>query len=194
VLVLSGRVHFYEGYTNAEITFGVRLAGALGARALVITNAAGAIDPGFGVGDLMLIADQISVVTGARRAPGPPTFRVAGAYSARLRALAWERALDLGIRLREGVYMGSLGPTYETPAEIRMARAMGASAVGMSTVAEVGAAAAMGLEVLGISLLSNMAIPGHHGEVTHAEVLAAGREGARRLLSLVTAVAEGLYS
>jgi purine-nucleoside phosphorylase len=90
--------------------------------------------------------------------------------------------------------MGSLGPTYETPAEIRMARAMGASAVGMSTVVEVQTAASLGLPVLGISLISNLAIPGKLGEVTHAEVLRAGKEGARRLLSLVTAVAERLYS
>lgn len=193
-LVLSGRVHYYEGYTHAEVTFGVRLAAALGARSLVITNAAGTVDPNFGVGELMLIADQISVVTGGRRAPGPPTFRMSGAYATRLRALARERALALGIRLREGVYMGSLGPTYETPSEIRLARAMGASAVGMSTVAEVQAAVSMGLEVLGISLLSNVAIPGRHGETTHGEVLAVGREGATHLLSLVTAVAERLYS
>jgi purine-nucleoside phosphorylase len=193
-LVLSGRVHYYEGYTHDEVTFGVRLAAALGARALVITNAAGAVDPRFGVGDLMLIADQISVVSGPRRAPGPPTFRMVGAYSPRLRALAGECARKLRIRLREGVYMGSLGPTYETPAEIRMARAMGASAVGMSTVAEVQAAVSTGLEVLGISLLSNVAIPGRHGETTHAEVLRAGREGAAELLFLVRAVSERLYS
>jgi purine-nucleoside phosphorylase len=193
-LVLSGRVHFYEGYTHGEVTFGVRLAAELGASTLMITNAAGSVEPGFGVGDLMLIADQISLVTGVRRAPGPPTFRTVGAYSPRLRALAQKCALDLGIRLREGVYAGSLGPTYETPAEIRMARAVGASAVGMSTVAEVQAAASAGLPVLGISLLSNVAIPGSHVETTHAEVLRAGRDGAKRLLSLVTAVAERLYS
>ena len=192
-LVLSGRVHYYEGYDHGDVTFGVRLAGALGARALAITNAAGAVDPGFDVGDLMLIADQISMVTGSRRPAGPGTFRMVGAYSPRLRALARERALTLGIRLRDGVYMGSLGPTYETPAEIRAARAAGASAVGMSTVAEVQVAASLGLEVLGVSLLSNVAIPGRHGETTHAEVLAAGRLGATRLLSLVMAVAEHLY-
>lgn len=192
-LVLSGRVHYYEGHSHSEVTFGVRLAGALGARVLVITNAAGSVDPTFDVGDLMLIADQISAVSGSRRSPGPPTFRMIGAYSPRLRRLAGECALELGDRLREGVYMGSLGPTYETPAEIRMARAAGAHAVGMSTVAEVQAAVSMGLDVLGVSLLSNVAIPGRHGETTHAEVLAAGREGASRLLSLVTAVAERLY-
>ena len=193
-LVFSGRVHYYEGYAHSEVTFGVRLAGALGARVLVITNAAGAVDPGFDVGDLMLIADQISAISGVRRPPGPGTFRMGGAYVPRLRELAHDCALKLGIRLREGVYMGSLGPTYETPAEIRAARAIGASAVGMSTIAEVQAAVSMGLEVLGISLVANVAIPGRHGETTHDEVLAAGREGGVRLLSLVRAVAEHLYS
>jgi purine-nucleoside phosphorylase len=175
------------------VTFGVRLASALGAGVLVITNAAGSVDPGFDVGDLMLIADQISGVSGPRRAPGPGTFRMAAAYSPRLRAIAHEAALDLGIRVRDGVYLGSLGPTYETPAEIRAARAMGASAVGMSTVAEVQAALSLGLDVLGVSLVANLAIPGRHEGTTHAEVLAAGREGGAHLLSLVTAVAERLY-
>jgi purine-nucleoside phosphorylase len=193
-LVLSGRVHCYEGYTHSEVTFGVRLAAALGAPVLVITNAAGSVDPAFDVGDVMLIADQISLVTGPRRPPGPAPFRVAGAYSPALRALAREAALDLGVRLREGVYLGSLGPTYETPAEIGLARAMGANAVGMSTVAEVQAAAARGLDVLGLSLVANVALPGRHEETTHAEVLAAGEAGAGVMLSLVRAVLDRLHS
>jgi purine-nucleoside phosphorylase len=193
-LVLSGRVHFYEGRTTSEVTFGVRLLGALGVRVLVITNAAGSIDPAFDVGDLMAIADQISMVAGPRRLAGPPAFRSAGVYSPDLRRLAAECALDLGLRLREGVYMGSLGPTYETPAEIRLARAAGVSAVGMSTVAEVQTAASLKIDVLGLSLLANVAIPGRHGETTHAEVLAAGRGGAAKLLSLVRAVADRLHS
>jgi purine-nucleoside phosphorylase len=193
-IVFSGRVHYYEGRTPSEVTFGVRLSGALGARVLVITNAAGSIDPAFEVGDLMAIADQISVVAGRRRLAGPPAFRTAGVYSPDLRRLAAECALDLGVRLREGVYMGSLGPTYETPAEVRLARAAGASAVGMSTVAEVQAAASLKIEVLGVSLIANVAIPGRHGETTHAEVLAAGREGAAKLVSLVRAVADRLHS
>jgi purine-nucleoside phosphorylase len=191
VLVLSGRVHCYEGHARSDVTFGVRLVGAVGARVVVVTNAAGSIDPGFDVGDLMLIADQVSMVTGPRSAAADP-FRMARAYSARLRAVARAAALELGIRLREGVYMGSLGPTYETPAEIRMARAMGAHAVGMSTVAEVQEAFSMGLEILGISLVANVAIPGRHQATTHEEVLAAGRVGGERLLSLVSGVASGL--
>lgn len=190
-LVFAGRVHHYEGLTSSDVTFGVRLASELGASTLVITNASGGIDPGFDVGDLMLIADQISVVGGPRRLP-PGTFRMAGAYSARLREVARRVAADERLRLREGVYMGSLGPTYETPAEIRMARRMGASAVGMSTVSEVQAARSMGLEVLGVTLITNVPLPGRFVETTHEEVLEAGRQGAGALLSLVKGTLERL--
>jgi purine-nucleoside phosphorylase len=184
-LVLAGRVHHYEGATTADVTFGVRLASAMGAETLVITNASGGIDGGLDVGDLMLITDQIAAVGGPRRLP-PPTYRMKGAYSERLLDLARSTSTELGLRLREGVYMGSLGPTYETPAEIRMARLMGASAVGMSTVSEVQEAHAVGLDVLGIALITNTPIPGRFDETTHEEVLSAGRSGAVSLLSLVT--------
>jgi purine-nucleoside phosphorylase len=190
-LVLAGRVHHYEGPAVSHVTFGVRLAAELGAGTLVITNASGGIDPGFDVGDLMLVADQISVVGGPRRLP-PGTFRMAGAYSEHLRAVARSVAADEKLRLREGVYMGSLGPTYETPAEISMARRLGASAVGMSTVSEVQAARSMGLEVLGVSLITNVPLPGRFVETTHEELLEAGRRGAGALLSLVSGTLERL--
>ncbi|MFH1689008.1 MAG: purine-nucleoside phosphorylase [Candidatus Eisenbacteria bacterium] len=190
-LVLAGRVHHYEGLAPTDVTFGVRLAAELGAGTLVVTNASGGIDPGFEVGDLMLISDQISAVGGPRRLP-PGTFRMACAYSARLRDMARSAAAAAKIRLREGVYLGSLGPTYETPAEIRMARLMGASAVGMSTVSEVQAAHRRGLEVLGIALITNVPLPGRSHETTHEEVLEAGRLGAGALVSLVTGTLERL--
>jgi purine-nucleoside phosphorylase len=190
-LVLAGRVHYYEGHGPDEVTFGVRLAAELGARVLVVTNASGGIDPGFDVGDLMAIADQISVVSGSRGL-SDGTFRMGGAYSRRLVELARESAADGRIVLREGVYMGSLGPTYETPAEIEMARRMGASAVGMSTVIEVQAARSLGLEVLGLALITNVPLPGRFEETTHEEVLEVGRLGAGRLVSLVTGVVERL--
>jgi purine-nucleoside phosphorylase len=117
---------------------------------------------------------------------------MAGAYSERLRAVARAVAADEKLRLREGVYMGSLGPTYETPAEIAMARRMGASAVGMSTVSEVQAARSMGLEVLGVSLITNVPLPGRFVETTHEEVLEAGLLGAGALLSLVSGTLERL--
>lgn len=192
-LVLSGRVHYYEGHGHSEVTFGVRLAKALGVRFVVITNAAGAIDPTLDVGDLMLLADQISAIAGPRRPTGRAPFPMVGAYSPRLRAIARGCASDLGIRLREGVYLGLLGPTYETPAEVRLARAMGASAVGMSTVAEAQAAFTRGLEVLGVSLIANLAVPVGHRVTTHQEVIAAAQSGARRLLSLVKGVADRLH-
>jgi purine-nucleoside phosphorylase len=191
VLVLSGRVHHYEGFTAREVTFGVRLAASLGARVLVITNASGGLDPGFDVGDLMLIVDQVSAVTGPRRLAGR-TFRMAGAYSDRLKVAAREAAAEARTPLREGVYMGSLGPTYETPAETGLARLLGASAVGMSTVTEVQAARALGMEVMGIATITNVPLPGRFEKTTHEEVIRAGRAGAARLVSLVTGVLERL--
>jgi purine-nucleoside phosphorylase len=184
-LILSGRVHHYEGFSADQVTFGVRIAAELGAGTLVVTNASGGLDPGFDVGDLMLIDDQISAVSGHRRLVGR-TFRMAGAYSERLKSLALAAASDAGIRLRRGTYMGSLGPTYETPAETGLARLVGASAVGMSTVTEVQAARALGLSVLGIAMITNIPLPGRFEKTTHADVLEAGREGASRLVSLVT--------
>ncbi len=188
-LVCSGRVHYYEGRAHSEVIWQVRLFNELGARALVITNAAGGIDPGFDVGDIMLIVDQISMVTGRFRPMTAGTFRMARAYTPRLAELARTEALETGIRLREGVYMGSLGPTYETPAEVGVARRLGAHAVGMSTVAEVQAAHELGMEVLGLSLITNVPLPGRFKETTHEEVLEAGRQGAVGVLSLMAAVA-----
>ncbi|MBD3349275.1 MAG: purine-nucleoside phosphorylase [Candidatus Eisenbacteria bacterium] len=188
VLVYSGRVHYYEGRSYEDVTWQVRLAAALGAETLVITNAAGGIDPGFEVGDIMLIVDQISTVTGRWRPRVRQTFRMAAAYSPGLVELAGREALANGLRVRRGVYMGSLGPSYETPAEIAFARAAGAHAVGMSTVAEVQTAHLLGLPVLGLSLITNVPLPGRFETTTHAEVLEAGRRGAAAMVSLVAAV------
>jgi purine-nucleoside phosphorylase len=190
-VVLAGRVHHYEGRPPEEVTFGVRMLHALGASVLVLTNAAGGVDPGLCVGDVMLIADQISVVGGRRRSAGP-TYRTAGLFAPRLRALARRAASERGVTLREGVYLGSLGPAYETPAEIALARRLGAGAVGMSTVSEAATAASLGLEVLGLSLITNVPLPGRSDGTTHDEVLAAGRSGSATLLSLVEGVAERL--
>jgi purine-nucleoside phosphorylase len=192
ILVYSGRVHFYEGRTHADVTWQVRLLAELDVPALIITNAAGGIDPGFDVGDVMLIADQISMVTGPWSAGTGITVRMADAYSARLGKLARDAALASRLRLREGVYMGSLGPTYETPAEIAMARKLGAAAVGMSTVAEVQTARTLELDVLGLSLITNVPLPGRFEETTHAAVLEAGRAGSAALLSLVAGVVSKL--
>jgi len=191
VAVFSGRVHYYEGRTFEEVTMNVRLAAGLGAGTLILTNAAGGLDPGFEVGDLMLIADHICLL-GGRAAFVGREERGRPVYAPRLRRLAARVALERGIPLRRGVYLGSLGPTYETPAEIRMARRIGAHAAGMSTVSEASFGASLGLDVLGVSLVTNLAVPGRGGETTHEEVLAAGRLGAERLLSLVEGVLERL--
>jgi purine-nucleoside phosphorylase len=163
VLALSGRVHFYEGHDLSTVTFAVRVLGALGVRVLVLTNAAGGINPGFDVGALMLIDDHINLM-GANPLVGPneerfgPRFPdMSEVYSRRLRVVASDVAAGLGLTLEHGVYIAVTGPSYETPAEIRAFRTMGADAVGMSTAPEAIVARHMGMEVLGISCISNMA-------------------------------------
>ena len=163
VLVLSGRAHGYEGYTMRQTAFYVRVLRLLGVDTLVLTNAAGAVNEAFAPGELMLITDHIklcaeSPVSGAPIPEfGERFFDMTRAYDPALGALALESARRLGVTLRSGVYMYFAGPQYETPAEVRAARALGADAVGMSTVPEVIAAAGCGMRVLGVSLLTNMA-------------------------------------
>lgn len=163
VAVLSARVHLYEGYGEREVAYPVQTLGVLGVRTLVLTNAAGGVNPAFGVGTLMLIADQINL-TGRNPLEGPNDPRLgprypdmAEAYSAGLRRRARTVAANLGVPLAEGVYAGILGPSFETPAEVRMLRALGADAVGMSTVLEVIAARHVGMEVLGVSCITDTA-------------------------------------
>jgi purine-nucleoside phosphorylase len=186
VVVMQGRVHMYEGHTPQECVFGVRLMLRLGAQYLLVTNAAGGISELFSQGDLMLISDHINL-TGHNCLLGPndenlgPRFPdMTGAYDAELTALAERIAVELGHRLRRGVYAGVMGPCYETPAEIRMLQRIGAHAVGMSTVQEVIAARHMGARVLGISCITNMAAgiseaPLSHGEVRDTADRVAGR-------------------
>jgi len=188
-LLFAGRVHLYEGYRPFEVTFTVRLMKRLGVSTFVVTNASGGLDPDFEAGNLMLITDQLALVTGPRRLPSLP-FRMANAYTSRLRELAVEVAREERIVLRQGVYAGALGPTYETPAEIRMLRRIGASAIGMSTVVEVQTATALALDTLGVALITN--IPGGPGPTTHREVLQTGKLGGQALLRLVTGVARRL--
>jgi purine-nucleoside phosphorylase len=188
VAVMAGRVHMYEGYSAQEVVFPVRVLRELGARTLIITNAAGAVNESFHPGTLMLIRDHINL-TGRNPLIGPnnPNFGprfpdMSEAYSSRLRELAAAVAGRQGLELQEGVYLGLLGPSYETPAEIRMIRTLGADAVGMSTVMEVIAAAHMGMEVLGISLISNMAAGILPQKLTEGEVI----ETANRMQPLFT--------
>jgi len=192
VLIQRGRAHFYEGLSLEDVTFATRLFALVGAKTLIVTNASGAINPSFRAGDLVLISDHINML-GANPLRGPnlepfgPRFPdMSAAYSPRLREIAKETAASEGIELKEGVYVAALGPSYETPAEIRAFGVMGADLVGMSTVPEVIVAAHAGMEVLGLSVATNLAA-GVNPEATlnHEEVIeTTRRKGAdvRRLL------------
>ena len=176
VLVFLGRTHLYEGHGTDVVVHGVRTAAAAGARAVVLTNAAGGLDPAHRVGQAVLVSDHLNLTA---RSPlvGPRFVDLTDLYSARLRALAREADPDLA----EGVYAALPGPHYETPAEIRMLRTLGADLVGMSTALEAVAARAEGLEVLALSLVTNAAA-GVTGEpLDHADVLAAGAAAAERV-------------
>jgi purine-nucleoside phosphorylase len=191
VAMLQGRLHLYEGNDPGLVVQPVLLFRRLGARAVFLTNAAGGLDPSFGPGTLMAIRDHINL-TGRNPLMGPnadelgPRFPdLTEAWSARLRGQLHAAASVTGVDLAEGVYIGLTGPTYETPAEVRMLAGLGGHAVGMSTVLECIAARWVGLEVCGISLVTN-AGAGYTGEpLTHEEVLAAGREAGPRMVSLV---------
>ena len=187
VLVLAGRIHAYEGHDLARVVHPVRTAIAAGARTVVLTNAAGGIDPGFSVGQPVLVSDHLNL-TGRSPLVGAHFVDLVDAYSAELRGLA--RKIDPS--LPEGVYAGLPGPHYETPAEIRMLRTLGADLVGMSTVHETIAARAAGARVLAVSLVTNSAagITGEH--LDHAEVLAAGRAAATRMGDLLRDLAARL--
>ena len=180
VAVMQGRIHLYEGYSPEEAAYGVRVMKLLGVRTLIVTNAAGAVNTSFAPGQIMLISDHILLfpmtpLTG----PNEDRFGVrfpdmSKVYTPALRALARAAAADLGVRLNEGVYMYFPGPQYETPAEIRAARVLGADMVGMSTVPEVIAARHCGLDVLGFSLATNMAAGILDQPLTEEEVLECG--------------------
>jgi purine-nucleoside phosphorylase len=194
VMLFSGRAHLYEGYAPADIVFGVRLARLLGAESLIITNAAGGVNLNFTPGTLMLITDHINL-TGANPLVGENDPRLgvrfpdmSFAYDPDLRALALVIAGQAGLDLAPGVYLGLLGPNYETPAEIRMARLLGADAVGMSTVLEVIAANHVGLRVLGISCISNMAAGVLSQRLTEEEVLETTARVRQQFSDLITGI------
>ena len=191
VAVMQGRLHPYEGWSFADAAYPVRLMRLLGAETMFVTNAAGAVNEKFSVGDLMLITDHIkfapaSPLTGPNVDEFGPRFSdMTHAYTPRLHAVARETAAALNIPLQEGVYMYFAGPQYETPAEIRAARILGADTVGMSTVPEVITAAHCGMEVLGFSLCTNMAAGVLDQPLSGEEVIAAGAAAAPRFTALV---------
>lgn len=191
VVAMQGRFHYYEGHSLEAVTFPIRVMKAIGVSQLIVTNAAGGINLDFRPGDLMLIQDHINF-TFRNPLIGPNDERLgvrfpdmSEAYSRRLRELAREVAQTLDIPLKEGVYVGLLGPSYETPAEIRMLRTLGGDAVGMSTVPEVIVARHAGLEVLGISCISNVAAGILDQPLSHEEVMETTERVKEKFLTLV---------
>ncbi len=197
VMVMQGRVHYYEGYSMAQVTLPVRVMQRLGIKTLIVTNAAGAINPAFNPGDLMLITDHLSLLAMGGLSPlrgpnleefGPRFPDMSQAYDRGLMELAREVARENGIPLQEGVYAALGGPSFETPADLRYLRIIGADAVGMSTVPEVIVARHGGMRVLGISGISNKANLDGNTPTTHEEVLTAGEVIAPKLIAIIKGV------
>jgi len=191
IAAMQGRVHRYEGYSSREAAFPVRVLGRLGIKSLVLTNAAGGINPAYNQGALVVLSDHINL-QGSNPLNGPNDDRLgprfpdmSEAYCRSYRTVAREAAGKLGIELAEGVYAALQGPSYETPAEIRYLRTIGADLVGMSTVPEVIVARHMGIHVLAISCVTNMAAGMCAGEIHHEDVLATGERVRATLLALL---------
>ncbi|GIN60664.1 purine nucleoside phosphorylase [Robertmurraya siralis] len=198
VVAMQGRFHYYEGYSFEQVTFPVRVMKELGVKSLIVTNAAGGINESFSAGDLMLITDHINNM-GSNPLIGKNDSRLGArfpdmseAYSKELIHKAKAIASQLNIKLQEGVYVGNTGPTYETPAEVRMLRVMGGDAVGMSTVPEVIVARHSGLEVLGISCISNMASGILDQPLNHEEVIETTEKVKENFLRFVKAMIKEL--
>lgn len=191
VLVMQGRFHFYEGYSMDKVVFPVQVMKLLGINNFLVTNAAGGVNKSFEPGDLMIISDHIKLsMDSPLRGPNDDSFGqrfydMSDGYSGRLRKLAKMAGEELGIPLREGVYALMGGPNYETPAEIRMLRTLGADAVGMSTVPEVLAAVHAGMEVLGISCITNMAAGVLDQPLNHEEVMETAEKVRKNFIALV---------
>ncbi len=194
-VVMQGRFHLYEGYRPREVAFPVRVMQSLGVKTLIVTNAAGGLNPAFSTGQIMLITDQINL-TGANPLTGPnpegwgPRFPdMSRAYAPELVDLAERAGARAGARTGRGVYAGLGGPSLETPAEVRFLRAAGADAVGFSTVVEVIAAVHAGMRVLGLSAITNVHDPDHPAPVTVEDVIATARAAAPRLEGIIARVA-----
>jgi purine-nucleoside phosphorylase len=194
VAVMAGRAHLYEGYTPQQVVFPVRVLGRMGVKTLVMTNAAGSVNVNYKPGELMVIEDHINYL-GTNPLMGPNEeelglrfFDMSEAYDPALREIAEKACWKAGVTVRKGVYIAFGGPSYETPAEIKMARTMGADAVGMSTVPEVIAARHMGIRVLGISCITNMAAGVLKKKLDHREVLDVGEKSKAGLLDVLARI------
>ena len=198
VAVLSGRAHAYEGHDLSTVVFAARVMARVGVKELILTNAAGGINTGFASGALMVIDDHLNLM-GSNPLVGPNDERMgprfpdmSEVYSARLRRIADQAARARGVTVTHGIYAGLLGPSYETPAEIRYLRTIGADAVGMSTVPEAIAARHMGVEVLGISCITNMAAGVLNQPLVHSEVLETAQRVKGAFISLLEGIVERL--
>ncbi|MES2505674.1 MAG: purine-nucleoside phosphorylase [Verrucomicrobiota bacterium] len=188
VLIAQGRRHLYEGLSAHEVTAGIRFMHTLGVRRIILTNAAGAIKESMAVGDLMLLTDHLNLLGTTPLLGGPHFHDMSEVYSAAWRAQFLQAAAQLGLPLHQGVYAATLGPQYETPAEIRMMRTLGADAVGMSTVPEAIQARALGMQVAGISMLTNWAAGLKAQTLHHAEVVSVGQAASANLAVLLKTV------
>ncbi|MBE6288242.1 MAG: purine-nucleoside phosphorylase [Mediterranea massiliensis] len=190
ILAMQGRFHFYEGYSMKEVTFPVRVMRELGIKKLFVSNAAGGMNPNFEIGDLMIITDHINLfpehpLRGKNIDYGPRFPDMSEAYNRKLIAKANLIAQEKGIKVQHGIYIGTQGPTYETPAEYKMFRILGADAVGMSTVPEVIVANHCGISVFGISVITDLGVEGKIVEVTHEEVQKAADEAQPRMTEIM---------
>lgn len=203
VVAMQGRLHFYEGYSMAEVTLPIRVMQLLGINTLIVTNAAGGLNPAYAAGDIMIIEDHIFLPGLAGNSPlrGPnaaifgPRFSIhTHSYTPSLRALAHRVANNNDIMVREGVYVSLSGPAFETPAEVRMLRAWGGDAVGMSTAPEVLVAAHAGIRVLGFSSITNLSLDSTSAqeEVSHEEVLRLGKSIVPRLATIIRGVLQDI--
>lgn len=194
VVLMKGRAHFYEGYSMEEVTLPVRVFGVMGIRSLILTNAAGGAAPHLSTGSLMAITDHINLMgenplRGLNDERFGPRFPdMSGIYTPAYLEAAHDTAREIGVVLLEGVYMALRGPTYETPAEIRMMRKLGADAVGMSTVPEATVARHCGMKVLAISCITNVAAGLTSAEINHDEVLGVGEQAGAQLSELIVRV------
>ncbi len=198
VVAMQGRFHYYEGYSLDTVTFPVRVMSAIGVKSILVTNAAGGVNTDFAPGDLMIIQDHLNL-TGRNPLIGPNDAQLgvrfpdmSEAYSRELLQVAEQVASEQGIPIQKGIYAGLTGPSYETPAEIRMLRTLGADAVGMSTVPEVIVARHSGMKVLGISCISNMAAGILPQPLSHEEVMETAENAKEKFLGLVQGIIEKL--
>ncbi|MEI7424042.1 MAG: purine-nucleoside phosphorylase [Prolixibacteraceae bacterium] len=192
VIAMQGRFHYYEGYSMQEVTFPVRVMKSLGIKTLFVSNASGGLNPTYKVGDLMMINDHINMfgdnpLLGKNvNELGPRFPDMSQPYNLHLRNLAMKIAMQNGIELKEGVYVGTPGPTFETPAEYRMFRIIGGDAIGMSTVPEVIVARHMNISVFGISIITDSGVPGHIVEISHEEVQAIAMQAEPKMSLIIS--------